>query len=63
MGQKGVKLGEIEGIRARIDKRLGSDELLKDFHRLLYKRPGKATEVKRNIREFSGFNYADKVII
>jgi hypothetical protein len=66
-------LGDVEGIKARLDKRLGSDELLKviyhvnathdqDFHRVLYKRPGKSTEVKKNIREFSGFKYADKVI-
>ena len=29
------------------------------FHRLLYKRAGVALEVKKNIREFSGFHYAD----
>ena len=68
-----MKLGDVEGIKARLDKRLGSDDLLKvicdsiathdqDFHRLLYKRPGKSTEVKKNIREFSGFSYADKVV-
>jgi hypothetical protein len=28
-GATGVKLGEVEGIKARLDKRLGSDELLK----------------------------------
>lgn len=28
-GEKGVKLGDVEGIKARLDKRLGSDDLLK----------------------------------
>jgi hypothetical protein len=28
-GERGVKLGDVEGIKARLDKRLGSDDLLK----------------------------------
>jgi len=35
IGQKGVKLGDVEGIKARLDKRLGSDELLKVTLRLI----------------------------
>jgi hypothetical protein len=31
-GAKAVKLGEIEGIKARLDKRLASDEILKVRH-------------------------------
>lgn len=33
------------------------------LHRLLYKRPGTSHEVKKNIRDFSGFKFADKVSI
>ena len=31
------------------------------LHRVLYKRPGVAHEVKKNIREFGGFHFVDKV--
>ena len=33
--RKGIKLGEIEGVKARLDKRLGSDELLKVYLQLI----------------------------
>ena len=67
------KLGDVEGIRARLDKRLGSDELLKviacleirltlkNLHRVIYKRPGASHEVKKNLRDFTGFHFADTV--
>jgi len=32
VGAKGIKLGDVEGVRARLDKRLGSDELLKVYN-------------------------------
>jgi len=67
------KLGDVEGIRARLDRRLGSDELLKvltcieirlilkNLHRVIYKRPGTSHEVKKNLRDFTGFHFADIV--
>ena len=33
----------------------GDDELLKLIHRSMYRTPGKATVIKKNIRAFSGF--------
>ena len=38
-----------------LTKLKGDDELLKIIHRMLYRTPGKATIIKKNIRAFSGF--------
>jgi protein DEK len=33
----------------------------KHLHRVIYKRPGSSHEVKKNIRDFTGFHFADTV--
>ena len=51
----GTKLGDIENVKILIDKHPASSEELKKFHAVCFGRPGKQTEVKKNLREFSGF--------
>ncbi|RDD46222.1 Protein DEK [Trichoplax sp. H2] len=52
---KGERLGDISQIETAVT---GSKaDTLKPLHRLLFGRPGSATEVKRNIRDFRGFNF------
>ncbi|KAK4045294.1 protein DEK isoform X2 [Daphnia magna] len=57
---KGKKLGTSPKILAQLQSVKHSDMTL--LHRLLFKRPGTAHEIKKNIREFSGypFNKEDK---
>lgn len=52
---RGKKLGEIDFIKHNLDKHLADD--LKPLHNLLFRRIGKATEVKKNIRAFCGFPF------
>jgi len=42
-------------VKILIDKHPASSEELKKFHAVCFGRPGKQTEVKKNLREFSGF--------
>ncbi|XP_059351034.1 protein DEK-like isoform X2 [Daphnia carinata] len=60
MPGKGIKLGTSPKILAQLQSVKQSDMVL--LHRLLFKRPGTAHEIKKNIREFSGypFNKEDK---
>ena len=51
---KGTKLGDIENVKLRIEKHMGSSEELKSLHRLCFGRPGAKTTVKANLRKFSG---------
>lgn len=51
----GVKLGDIPNVEFALSKIKGDDELLKLIHRSMYRTPGKATVIKKNIRAFSGF--------
>ena len=51
----GTKLGDIENVKILIDKHPATSEELKKFHAVCFGRPGKQTEVKKNLREFSGF--------
>ena len=43
-----------------LTKLKGDDELLKIIHRMLYRTPGKATIIKKNIRAFSGLPQDDE---
>lgn len=51
----GEKLGDIPRVEFQLGKTLSDD--LRPLHRLLFQRAGSASEVKRNIRRFSGFTF------
>uniref|UniRef100_UPI00358F465D protein DEK-like n=1 Tax=Myxine glutinosa TaxID=7769 RepID=UPI00358F465D len=53
---KGMKLGDIERVRYFSD-RMKAEEL-KALHRILFNRMGQTYEVKKNIRQFSGFPFS-----
>ena len=50
----GEKLGDLDNVKANIDKLNAGGEELKTLHRLCFGRPGEKTKIKRNLREFSG---------
>ncbi|XP_022092571.1 protein DEK-like [Acanthaster planci] len=52
---QGTRLGEIPNIEFYISRT--NSENFRAFYRFLFGRPGKAHEIKRNIRKFSGFNF------
>jgi hypothetical protein len=56
----GLKLGSISSIKEAVDKKKGSDGVLKHLHRILYNTPGEARMVKAHIRDFSGFVFEDE---
>jgi len=51
----GLKLGDIPFIKNNIDK--ADTEDLTIIHRMMYRRVGQATKVKRNLREFCGWPF------
>lgn len=57
---KGKKLGEIDNVAVRIGKLPSKSDTLKRLHSFCYGRPGVATVLKKNLREFSGFDSDDK---
>ncbi|CAG8483375.1 11612_t:CDS:2 [Paraglomus brasilianum] len=56
----GTPLGQIPKISGRIDRLKSSDKLLVLLHKLLFRRAGARAEVKRHIRQFSGFVSRDE---
>ncbi|KAG8458146.1 hypothetical protein KFE25_011677 [Diacronema lutheri] len=58
---RGWKLGEIENVAVRIGKLPSKSDVLKRLHSLVYGRPGAAAVLKRNLREFSGFDSDERV--
>merc|ERR1712071_339269 len=52
---RGIKLGASSKIVAQLQHAKQSEMTL--LHRLLFERPGTAHEIKKNIREFSGFSF------
>jgi len=50
----GAKLGDIENVKIKIDKLSAASDELKKMHQMCFGRPGKATVLKKNLREFSG---------
>eukprot|EP00899_Mesostigma_viride_P021596 jgi/Mesvir1/29438/Mv23020-RA.1 len=56
----GTQLRDIPNVEYRLKKVNRKDKILKDLHRVLFKRPGKETTVKQNIGSFSGFVYENK---
>ena len=55
----GKKLGDIENIVFKISKHNAASEELKQLHRACFGRAGSKNEIKKNLREFSGFVCAD----
>uniref|UniRef100_A0A8C4QDH0 DEK proto-oncogene n=1 Tax=Eptatretus burgeri TaxID=7764 RepID=A0A8C4QDH0_EPTBU len=53
---KGMKLGDIERVRFFSDRMKAED--LKALHRILFNRLGQVYEVKKNIKQFSGFPFS-----
>jgi len=51
----GTALIENEKFCKELDKYKGDSDLLKAIHMLFYSTPGKKTDIKKNIRKFSGF--------
>ena len=51
----GDKLGDIENIVFKIGKHNAASEELKQLHRACFGRAGSKNEIKKNLREFSGF--------
>ncbi|KAJ8926026.1 hypothetical protein NQ315_009881, partial [Exocentrus adspersus] len=54
-GGSGTPLGDIARVDASISRFKNDD--LKLLHRLLFKVPGKNTQIKKNIRKFNGFDF------
>ena len=51
----GVRLGDLPNVNFVLSHKFNaSDEVLKGLHAVLYHRPGKRSEVKQNLREWSG---------
>ncbi|KAK9804710.1 hypothetical protein WJX72_001206 [[Myrmecia] bisecta] len=57
---KGTKLGDIPNVAFKLGKITGRDELLEDFHFLLFRRKGKLATRKREVAAFSGFTWGDE---
>jgi len=55
---KGESFGEIFSINQALTK--GVPETLKILHRVCFNRVGKATMLRRNLRQFNGFDFGDK---
>lgn len=53
---KGRSLGDIPFIEFKVSRTKAED--LKPLHRVLFRRTGQNTEVKKNIRQFSGFPFS-----
>ena len=51
----GTPLGEIPSIEANIKK--GNIEELKFVHRIVYGKPGKASTVRKVLKQFKGFDF------
>eukprot|EP00884_Botryococcus_braunii_P019523 jgi/Botrbrau1/6254/Bobra.0129s0007.2 len=56
---KGHELGEIPNVDYHLSKVKGGDEILEDLHNILFRRKGKASARKKNIKKFSGFVYPE----
>lgn len=56
---KGQELGEIPNVDYHLSKVKGADEILEDLHTILFRRKGKASARKKNIKKFSGFVYPE----
>jgi len=59
---KGTRLGDLEDVRKRFDKYSGSSDEAKALHNIIWGRPGKAKEVKKNLNAFSGLIAADEAV-
>jgi len=59
---KGTRLGDLEDVRKRFDKYTGSSDEAKALHNIIWGRPGKAKEVKKNLNAFSGLIAADEAV-
>jgi len=57
---KGTRLGDLEDVKKRFDKFNGASDEAKGLHNIIWGRPGKATEAKKNLNAFSGLIPADE---
>jgi len=53
---KGIKLSENPHFCKELEKYKSDNEVCKALHSLMYNVPGKKTEIKKNLRAFSGFS-------
>eukprot|EP00941_MAST-03F_sp_MAST-3F-sp1_P001632 g1632.t1 len=58
-GGKGTKLGDIPNFTYLLSKCTGKHHLPVALHRLIYGRDGKSTMRRKNLREFSGFEFEE----
>jgi len=59
---KGIAIGALPDLEKGLAKLKGDDILLTTLHRLFFKRSGKKTTIRRNIRHFSGFPGDDAAV-
>ena len=56
----GSRLGDLDNVEFRIGKTLATSDELKNLHRFCYGKPGAKATIKKNLRSFSGFVFADQ---
>ncbi|XRA96483.1 DEK domain-containing chromatin-associated protein 4 [Pycnococcus provasolii] len=54
---RGTPLGDIPNVAFKLTKVSRNDDLAKSVHRLLFRKPAKAMEIKKNVAAFRGYSY------